>query len=80
MNWTVTVYSAILFFLLSPGVLLSLPSKGSKMTVAAVHAVIFAVVWHFTHKMVWKMSVEGLENKDDDKKKKEGYKGKPKKH
>lgn len=58
MNWTVTVYSAILFFLLTPGILLSLPSKGSgKITIAAVHAIAFAIVWHFTHKIVWKMSV-----------------------
>ena len=64
MNWTVTVYSAILFFLLSPGILLSLPSKGGKYTVAIVHSIVFALVWHFTHKHVWKMSVsEGLANK-----------------
>jgi len=64
MNWTVTVYTAILFFLLSPGVLLSLPSKGGKYTVAIVHAIVFAIVWHFTHKFVWKLSVsEGLTHK-----------------
>ena len=64
MNWTLTVYSAILFFLLSPGILLSLPSKGGKYTVAIVHSIVFAIVWHFTHKFVWKMSVsEGLANK-----------------
>jgi hypothetical protein len=61
MNWTLTVYSAILFFLLSPGILLSLPSKGGKYTVAIVHSIVFAIVWHFTHKHVLKMSVnEGL--------------------
>jgi hypothetical protein len=61
MNWTVTVYSAILFFLLSPGILLSLPSKGGKYTIAIVHSIVFAIVWHLTHKHVWKMSVnEGL--------------------
>ena len=64
MNWTVTVYSAILFFLLSPGILLSLPSKGGKYTVVIVHSIVFAIVWHFTHKFVWKWSVsEGLANK-----------------
>ena len=47
------LFSAVLFFALTPGVLVSLPPKGKKYTVAAVHAVIFAVVWHFTHKAGW---------------------------
>lgn len=54
MNWAVTVYAAILFFVLSPGILLSLPPKGSKMVVALTHGVVFALVFHFTHKMVWR--------------------------
>jgi hypothetical protein len=77
MNWAVTVYAAILFFVLTPAILLRLPPNGSKMTVAAVHAVVFALVFHFTHKIVWQMSMgmgmpmhvrkEGME---DEKKKK----------
>ena len=47
------LFSAVLFFVLTPGVLVSLPHKGKKYTVAAVHALIFAVVWHFTHKAAW---------------------------
>jgi hypothetical protein len=54
MNWAVTVYAAILFFVLTPGILLSLPPKGSKMMVALTHGVVFALVFHFTHKMVWR--------------------------
>ena len=50
----VAIFSAILFFLLSPGILLSLPPKGSKTTVAAVHAIVFAIVFYFTGGMVWK--------------------------
>jgi hypothetical protein len=46
------LYSALLFFLLTPGILLTLPPKGKKMTVAAVHAVVFGLVWALTHKMV----------------------------
>lgn len=57
MNWVVTIYSALLFFLLTPGVLLSLPPKGGKLLVAATHAIVFAVVWHFTHKLVWQHSM-----------------------
>jgi len=60
MNLTVTLYAAILFFILSPNVLLRIPSKGSKFVVAAVHALVFALIFHFTHKFVWKLSV-GLE-------------------
>jgi hypothetical protein len=57
MNWIITIYIALLFFVLSPGVLVRLPPKGGKFTVAAVHALVFAVIWHFTGKMVWKASV-----------------------
>lgn len=48
-------YVAVLFFVLTPGVLLSLPPKSSKMVVAATHAVVFALVFHLTYKMVWKV-------------------------
>jgi hypothetical protein len=57
MNVVVAIYAAILFFVLSPGILLSLPPKGSKMMVAATHAVVFAVVLYFTQKMVWRASM-----------------------
>ena len=57
MNWVVTIYTAILFFVLTPNVVLRLPPKGSTLMVAAVHAVVFAIVYHFTHKVVWRMSM-----------------------
>jgi high-affinity Fe2+/Pb2+ permease len=57
MNWLVSIYIAILFFVLTPGILLSLPPKGSKMVVAATHAIVFALVFHFTGKMVWQASM-----------------------
>lgn len=47
------IFTALLFFVLSPGVVLSLPPKGSKMTVAIVHAIVFALVFTFTHKLVF---------------------------
>jgi hypothetical protein len=56
MNLIVAIYSAILFFILSPGVLLRLPSNGSKLTVAGVHAVVFALVLYFTAGFVWRWS------------------------
>jgi hypothetical protein len=53
MNWLMTLFIALLFFLLTPGVLITLPPRGSLLTVAGVHAVIFALIYHFTHKLVW---------------------------
>lgn len=70
----ILLYVAVLFFVLSPGVLLSLPSGGSKLTVAAVHALVFAIVFHFTHKLVLKSAkkvgfanLEGFSNSDSGK-------------
>ena len=34
----------VLFFVLTPGVILSLPPKGSKLVTALVHALLFAVL------------------------------------
>jgi hypothetical protein len=64
MSLLVTLYAAILFFLLTPAILVSLPPKGGKFTVAAVHALVFALIFHFTHKLVWRfgVSMEGLAN------------------
>ena len=42
-----TLILAALFFVLTPGVLLSLPPGGSKMTVALTHAAVFGIAWHF---------------------------------
>lgn len=56
-----TLFTAILFFFLVPGVLLTLPPGGSKLTVAATHAIVFAVVYGFIHKAVWKaLYMEGF--------------------
>jgi hypothetical protein len=55
MNWLTTLYVAILFFVLTPGVLVRLPPKGGKFMVAAVHAVVFALIFHFSQKLIWRM-------------------------
>ena len=49
---------AVLFFVLTPGVLLRLPPGGSKLVVAATHAVVFALVYHFTHKLVYRATMD----------------------
>jgi hypothetical protein len=50
--WASLVYAAVLFYLLTPGVLVSLPPGGSRTTVAVTHAVVFSLVWCYTHKAV----------------------------
>ena len=64
MSLLVSLYAALLFFLLTPAILVSLPPKGGKFTVAAVHALVFALIFHFTHKLVWRfgVSLEGMAN------------------
>ena len=53
MNVTMVVYLMVLFFVLTPGQLLTLPSVGSpKMNINLTHAVLFGLVWHLTNKMV----------------------------
>ena len=57
------IYTFLLFFVLTPGILVTLPRKASKMVVAAVHAVIFAIVWTVTHKLVLHVvKREGMKN------------------
>lgn len=69
MNSIVTsVFGAILFFLLSPGVLLRLPPNGSKMMVALVHALVFGLVYYLAHRSVYmyfnpSRRFEGMEEK-----------------
>ena len=48
MRWIILYF--ILFVLLTPGILLTLPPKGSKLTVALVHGVVFAVLFCMAHK------------------------------
>ena len=52
--WGMSVYAALLFFVLVPGVVVRLPPGGSPMVTALTHAVVFAVVYGLTHKLVWR--------------------------
>jgi hypothetical protein len=62
MRLTSTLYLMTLFFVLTPGVLLTLPSKGSVYLVALVHAVVFGIVYKLTHKAVYRYFSEGFLN------------------
>ena len=72
MSLLVILFSAILFFILTPGILVRLPKNGDKFTVAGIHAVIFALIFGLTHKFVWRLGsrlrMEGMEAKQPTKK------------
>lgn len=50
-----TIYAGLLFFVLTPGVILTIPPKSKKMIIAGVHAVIFGIVFGLTHKFIHKL-------------------------
>ena len=63
MDLVMFLFTAVLFFLLTPGILLSLPPGGSKMVVAATHAVVFGLVFSLSHKMLMSFGMkEGVMN------------------
>jgi len=47
-----SLLAVVLFVLLSPGILVRLPPKGSKWTVAIVHGIIFAIVMYLVSSYV----------------------------
>jgi hypothetical protein len=58
-----TLYVAFLFFILTPAILVRLPPKAGKFTVAGFHAVVFGLILHFTGKIVWNFArnLEGFQ-------------------
>ena len=52
MEIIMVIYTTILFVLLTPSILVKLPKKGNKYTVAFIHGLIFAIIYRITHKMV----------------------------
>jgi hypothetical protein len=57
---------AVLFFLLTPGVLVRLPPKSGVLVVAAFHAVVFTLVYFFGTKFLWSLlKNEGMENNEN---------------
>jgi len=57
-------FTVILFVLLTPGVVLSLPPKGTLLTMAVVHGLVFALIYHFSHKAVSTLSSQ-MDGYDD---------------
>jgi len=55
MKLLMILYFAVLFYLLTPGVLVTLPTGASLETVRMTHAIVFAVVVMLTKGFVMKM-------------------------
>jgi hypothetical protein len=55
MNVYMSLYLALLFVVLTPGVLVTVP-VGGKLAVAVVHGLVFAVVYSLTKKTVMDMT------------------------
>ena len=47
MDFLLFLITFVLFFLLTPGVLVNLPPKAGKLVTSLVHALLFAVLWSF---------------------------------
>ena len=62
MNLLMTLYIAALFVLLTPGVLVKLPPKGSLLTIAIVHGIVFALIYHLSHRTVYRLVIDGFED------------------
>lgn len=55
MNIGMIIYIIVLFVILTPGVLLTLPSKdGNNIVTAIVHGLIFAIIFELFHKQLMK--------------------------
>jgi len=53
MHALMSLFIAALFVALTPGIFVRIPMGSSKLVVAVTHGLIFAVVYHLTHKMAW---------------------------
>jgi hypothetical protein len=53
MLWMI-LYMAALFVLFTPGIVISVPSRGSPLTVAITHGFLFAIILYFSQKAIWK--------------------------
>ena len=53
--WKYLLVTALTFYLVVPGVLVTLPPGGSRQTVLLVHSLVFAVVHMMVHRHVMPM-------------------------
>ena len=53
MHAITAIYGAVLFVLLTPGLILRIPSKGSLLTASIVHAIVFGILFYLISKLVY---------------------------
>lgn len=58
-------FSVLLFFVLTPGIIITIPPKSSKTTVALIHALVFATVWTFIYKLVFHVTENFYSKKEE---------------
>lgn len=51
-----TIYGAILFVLLTPGLIVRIPSKGPLLHASIVHGILFAILYYLISKLVFHYS------------------------
>jgi|APCry1669189534_1035231.scaffolds.fasta_scaffold04767_2 hypothetical protein len=56
------LYITVLFVALVPGILITIPPKGSRLVIAITHALLFALLLHLTYKRVWGFMMENFTN------------------
>ena len=54
------LYLTALFVALTPGILLVVPKKGSRLVIAIVHGILFAIILQFTYNEVYRFANEGF--------------------
>lgn len=65
----IAISGAILFILLTPGLLLRVPSKGSLLTASIIHSIVFAILFYFITMFVYSNynKIESFKNKKNKK-------------
>ena len=66
LNFLMTAFVALLFVAFTPGMFFTFPTKGSKFIIALFHGTIFALVLHFTYRIVRRLTGSKTEGFDDD--------------
>jgi len=63
MNLLMSLFTATLFVLLVPGILFKIPAKGNPLLIAAVHGLLFALIYDVTHKLMYAVSEGYIDKK-----------------
>ena len=62
------IFITLLYYVLTPGILITIPPKSSKKIVALVHALVYSTVLYFIYKIVFNID-EGFQTYTEEQKK-----------